>query len=146
MASESTTTPTRRPALQDLSVNVVHKTTPSAARRLGAIPAYPSKPAILAEEPRVGESNPRAEPHAVRGEARLGGQKRVFGLVQDVVRRDAEARGLEEADHVEGGEAARKRVKTVGEVAVDNGQPDEGERSDNEGVSTMLFLFLKGSE
>jgi hypothetical protein len=151
MASESISTPTRRPALQDISVNVVvHKAAPGSGAGSPIVTklADIAKPRPLAEVPRP--DAPAAHPQLgpLRGEARVGGQKRLFDLVHDAhPRREAPPlqgrEGLAETRRDEGGEAPRKRVKAVAEVAVANKQPDLGlQREKDAEVSITLFIFM----
>lgn len=149
MAAEAATTPThsptRRLALQDISVNVVvHKATPSGALAAAALKAgHPAQPEKLAEVPRAGQPPARAQLGALRGEARLGGQKRVFDLVHGARQGSEETpgEGPEEGRRYEGGPAKRKRVEAVAEVADDDHQPDEVVRSDNAAVSNTTFFL-----
>lgn len=113
-----------------------------ARQQVGSKPGHPAKPAELAAEARAAEPAAGAEHGALRREARLGGQKRVFGLVQGGDGREeasAEDARPQEGRAAEGGGAKRKRVKAVGEVHDDDEQPHQGVRSDNAAVSPPLF-------
>ena len=145
-ATTSTSTPTRRLALQDISVNasaVVHKASPSGARAAAALKAaHHAQPEQLAEVPRASHPPARAQLGTLRGEARLGGQKRVFDLVHGALQgceQEGSGEGHEEDRRHERGAAKRKRVEALAEVAADDCQPDEVVQSDDAAVSTNIL-------
>lgn len=150
MASESISTPTRRLALQDINVNVaVHKAAHGGGAHSPTVTKLTdiAKPRLLAEisRPEAPAAHPQHSP--LRREARLGGQKRVFDLVHDPHpgREEADYQGREgpaEGRRDEGGEAPRKKVKGVAEIAADAQQPDFGvQREKVAEVGATLFTF-----
>lgn len=157
--AESTTTPTRRLALQDMSINVslVHSASPFGPRRAGGggvgaagttkAAGGAAQSRLLGAERGAGEPRAGAPRGALRGEARLGGAKRVFDLVySDHERERAGAGGRDGSLEVDGGEgsgAKRTRVETLGEVADDDALSVGGMQSEDVGVSSSSnFLLL----
>lgn len=156
--AESTTTPTRRLALQDISTNVslVHSASPFGPRRAGgggAGAAGTTKAAggaaqsrLLGADTGAGEPRAGAPRRAFRGEAQLGGAKRVFDLVYS--NHEGEGAGVggrdgsPEVDGGEGGGAKRTRVETLGEGADDDVLSVRGMQSEDVGVSSSSYFLL----
>jgi hypothetical protein len=153
----TTTTPTRRLALQDISVNValVHAASPIHPRRVGGgLGKAPNgndsigaaQPRPLGEDAGAGEPGTGAARGTVCGEAGLGGAKRIAGVVhrvggQQVGGSEEEGAGAQAGGDGEGGGAKRKRVEDLGEGADDDAQSARGVRwANNAGVS-FSFVF-----
>jgi hypothetical protein len=156
--AESTTTPTRRLALQDISTNVsvLHSASPFGPRQAGGRgvgAAGTTKAAggaaqsrLLGADTGAGEPRTGTPRGALRGEARLGGAKRVFDLVFS--NHEGEGAGVggrdgsPEVDGGEGGDAKRTKVETLGEVADDDVLSARRMQSEDVEVSSSSYFLL----
>jgi hypothetical protein len=141
MAPELTTTPTRRSALQDISLNAVNKTTAGDACQLGPKASNLEKPSKLVEKSRLIQSVEGAVYGPVCGEARLGGQKRDFGLVESSDR--SEAKRFKDKHHIATGGTPGSEVSDMEENTEDLVEPVRHVRPDNPDVSLVLFPFIR---
>ena len=143
MASESTTAPTRRFALQDMCVNVVNnKTTPSAVLQMGLKATSPEKPPKLAEESRPPKSIEGAVNSPVPGEARVGGRKRELVLVEGAGG-PSQAKRFKEGNSAERGGSSWPAVTELEADIGSHVEPARHVRSHDSGVSTLPIRRLR---